>query len=500
MSTVSRAPRTCETLIKGIVLTVDRDRRVFDKGYVAITAGRITDVGPIDSCDWVATRETVDGDFLVMPGLINTHSHLLQGTIRGMGAGTSYEERLYGIYYPMMAACNEEEAYISALCSLLEMFTGGVTTTQDAHFCNVNKSAIDGVLRAVSDLGMRCRMTRNVLTDPATSPAGFQETPDVAIGEVERVKRQWESETIRVTTAPLGLTYVLFDHVKPLFDWTEANRTQFDLHTTTFMDNKLLAERGWKGGSAHQWLDAHDMLNERSLLLTGGEVPEEDFDVIARANARVSLHADHARIKSELRPLLERGVRVGIGLDGAVGGHQNFWYLIRHAVPNQRHADRLADMSPASDPMDTRYVAKSLFGDPETAIELGTIGGASALDWEEQIGSLEVGKFADLVVFDLSHAVQFAPRAALVNILVAASANNARYVKHVYVGGRKVIDDGTVVGVDVEKIIATANKQQTRQLEETGAIKWLKKQRGRWNWIDSSEAEPAAGGARMVTN
>ncbi len=69
-----------------------------------------------------------------------------------------------------------------------------------------------------------------------------------------------------------------------------------------------------------------------------------------------------------------------------------------------------------------------------------------------------------------------------------------------YVSGRKVIDDGTVVGVDVEKIIATANKQQMRQLEETGAIKWLKKQRGRWNWIESSGAGPAARGARTVTN
>ena len=124
-----------------------------------------------------------------MPGLVNTHAHLVQGNIRGMAEGTTFEERLFGFYYPMMAACNEEEATVSAMAPILEMLRSGITTTQDAQFAHVDKRSIDGVLAAINQVGIACRMTRQVINDDDTSPKDYHEDLDTAISEVERVKK-----------------------------------------------------------------------------------------------------------------------------------------------------------------------------------------------------------------------------------------------------------------------------------------------------------------------
>jgi 5-methylthioadenosine/S-adenosylhomocysteine deaminase len=473
--------RTCDALIKGIVLTIDKQRRVFTNGYVAIKDGRIADVGSAADCDWKASGEALEGDLLVMPGLVNTHAHLVQGNIRGMAEGTTFEERLFGFYYPMMAACDEEEAYTSAMAPILEMLRSGITTTQDAHFAHVDKRSIDGVLRAAGDAGIRVRMTRQVINDDDTSPANYHEDLDTAIREVERVKKEWESDRVRITTGPLGIAYIRFDDIKPLFDWTKQNNSQFDLHIPTYMDGKFLKQRGWDKGS-YEWLYRREMLDSRTLLVGGGGTREGEMDMIAEAGASVSVHADtiFPSHKSEVRDFLEKGITVALGIDGPVIAYQqNLWYLIRHVCAIQRLSDRVANPALGFD-------QANQFGGPELALELGTIAGAKALNWDDEIGSLEIGKQADLLVMDLSEAVHLTPRAALINNLVYCSGANQEIIKHVYVGGRKVVDEGRVVNVDVRKAVAAANKLQLEQLDETGSAKWINKKSG-WTWIEDKE-------------
>lgn len=472
----SNGTRTCATLLKGIVITVDADRRVFQNGYVAIKDGRVAEIGEAADCNWKAT-ETLEGDFLVMPGLVNTHAHLVQGNIRGMAEGTTFEERLFGFYYPMMAACDEEEAYTSSMVPILEMLRSGITTTQDAHFAHVDKRSIDGVLRAINDVGIRCRMTRQVINDDDTSPAEFHEDLDTALSEADRVKKEWDSDTIRVTTGPLGIAYIKFDDIKPLFEWTKERNSQFDLHIPTYMDRKFLAQRGWDKGS-YEWLYAHDMLDSNTLLVGGGGTVAGEMDMIAEREAKVSIHADAIFMgaHSELRDFRDKGVTVALGIDGPViAYHQNLWYLMRHVCGIQRLTDRLADPEKSWNQADQ-------YGGPELAIELGTIEGARALGWADDIGSIEVGKQADVIVMDLSEAVHLSPRAALVNNLIYCGGANQELIKHVYVGGRKVVEDGRVLGVDVPKAVAAANQLQRRQLAETGSDKWINK-KSNWTWI-----------------
>lgn len=478
MGDQDQAPRTCDTLLEGIVLTVDPERRVFTNGFVAIKDGRIVGVGSAPASNWTATGETLRGEYVIMPGLVNTHAHLVQGNIRGMAEGTTFEERLFGFYFPMMAACDsEEEAYTSAMAPILEMLRSGITTTQDAHFAHVNKRSVDGVLHAIKDAGIRVRMTRQVVNDGETSPEAFHEDVDTALSEAERVKSTWESDRIRVTTGPLGIAYVQFDDIQPLFDWTKAHASQFDLHIPTYMDGKFLKVRGWDRGS-YEWLYTHGMMDENTLLVGGGHTREGEQDMIAKSGAAVSVHADVIMMggQSEVRDFMAKGVPVALGIDGPVIAYQqNLWYLIRHVSAIQRLADRLANPAGGFEPANQ-------FGGPETALEMATIIGAKALRWDAEIGSLEVGKQADVLVMDLSEAIHLTPHAALINNLVYCAGANQEVIKHVYVSGRKVVADGRVVNVDLRQAVANSNKQQLRHLEKTGAAKWINKST-HWTWV-----------------
>ena len=86
---------------------MDPERQVYLDGYVAATDGRIVAAGRNADCQLTAQEELGGDGYLVLPGLVNAHSHLVQGCIRGMAEGTTYEERLFGFYYPMTGACDE---------------------------------------------------------------------------------------------------------------------------------------------------------------------------------------------------------------------------------------------------------------------------------------------------------------------------------------------------------------------------------------------------------
>src|SRR5882672_8117990 len=220
------ATLTCDTLIKGgTVITMDDEKRVFLGGYVAIKDGKIVEVGRESDCRYRATKEALSGSrYLVLPGLVNTHAHLVQGCIRSMADGTTFEERLFGFYYPMTSACDEERSYISSLPPILELAKNGVTTSVDDHFTNRHKRSADGVIRAAMDAGIRLRMARLIINDPTTVPEDCRESVDEGLKEVDRMVNEYRDlETVTIATGPIGITYVKEGELKPIWDYTAAN-------------------------------------------------------------------------------------------------------------------------------------------------------------------------------------------------------------------------------------------------------------------------------------
>ena len=471
----------CDTLLRGVVVTMDPERHVYEDGFVAIAGTNIVGVGRASECSFSAPQ-TIAGDRLIIPGLVNAHAHLVQGCIRGMaeGATKNASERFMGFQFPMSAACDEERSYVSSLPVLLEMLRSGVTTTEDAHFTNQHERSVDGVLRAVRDVGMRCRMARLIVNDPETNLPVMLEDVDEGLAEVDRVRASWQSDTIEITTGTIGIAYLRMADLPKIFEWTTRHGSQFDIHAPSGGDIAHLAERGWSGGS-FEYLDSVGMLGP-SLLAGNAQLHMRpgEHDLVAKRGAKICLVPDSLTIlgaaKFEAKAFVDRGVDMGLGLDGAViAYHQNMWAAMRSIVTVQRVHDR-AD---TGGDFTTRV---PLWGSAELALELATIGGARALGMDERIGSLEVGKEADAVVIDMRDALHLSPRASLIQDLVYAGGATAAYVKDVFVAGRHVLADGRPPHVDVERAIRESNALQDVLFTELGLERFRRGDTA-WTWV-----------------
>jgi len=478
--------RTCDTLLRGTVVCMDPERRVFLDGYVAIDDGHIVAVGRAADCELSATEEIGGDGHLVLPGLVNVHAHLVQGCIRGMAEGTTYEERLFGFYYPMTGACDEERSYAAAIPPLLDMVRRGVTTTADDHFTHLHKRSIDGVLAAVRDSGMRCRMARLTINDPNAVPDGFREDLDTGLSETERVKAQWENELISVTASTIGITYCEPDQLKQLWQWTDDNHRQFDIHAPAVLDQKYLAERrGWEGGS-FEWLDSVGILGPNLIAAHAQNLRPGEAELIRDRGAAIALVPDMEQVLGlvdfDARQYLDTGVTCGLGLDGPVVAYgHDLWTAMRGFLTAQRLGDQHRRLR--ADKQARWTGDEMLYGSGELALELATIGGAKALMMEDRIGSLEVGKDAEVMLIDRRSETHLSPPAALIANLVLGNGPSPDSVSRVMVKGQTIVADGEHVRVDRREAVKRSDALQQTLLDECDTHRFVR-MRSRFNWIN----------------
>jgi len=477
----------CDTLLRGTVITMDAHRHAYEDGFVAIAGGKVIAAGPAADCDYTAGEEIGGDGHIVLPGLVNVHAHLVQGCIRGMAEGTTFEERLFGFYYPMTGACDEERSYISALPPILDLVRRGVTTTADDHFTHVHKTSIDGVLRAVRDAGMRCRMARLILSDKDNAPDGFREDLDTGLGETERVKAKWENELTTVTASTIGITYCAPDEFKAIWQWTVDNCRQFDVHAPSVLDTKYLAERrGWEGGT-FEWMDHEGILGPNVIAAHAQTLRPGEAGLIGDRGAKIALVPDMEQVlglvEFDARAFLDARVTCGIGLDGPVVAYgHDLWPALRAFLTAQRLGDQHRKQMGDARAQWTGF--EMLFGSAELALELATIGGARALGMDDRIGSLEPGKEADAVVIDRRGETHLSPPAALIPNLIYGNGPSPDAVARVLIGGKTVVKDGEHVGLDRIDAVRQSDALQAELLDETGAHKFVR-MRSPFTWVTS---------------
>jgi len=482
---MTASPNVCDTLLKGIVVTMDPERKVYTDGYVAVAGSKVVAVGRASNCEFRAKRTLGGPEWIILPGLINCHTHLIKGCIRGMAEGTGFEERLFGCYFPMTGACDEARSYTAAMTPILELLTSGVTTTQDCQYTHRDTRSIDGVLAAVRDAGIRCRMARLIVNDVDAVPADFRESVGAGLTQVERLRHDWTSERITVTTGSLGITYVSENDLREIWDWTVEKGEQMDMHLPTHMDTVYFpSRRGWDGGS-FEWLAKKGMLGPNLIAAHALHLRAGEHELVAENQVKVAaipgMNLLQGAVRFDIRSFVERAVDVGLGLDGPVVSYdQNLWISMREAIIGQRLSDRAREMIAR----ETLEGNGAPFGSAELALEMATIGGARALGLSDRVGSLEPGKEADAVLIDASEAVHLSPKgAALIPNLVYGGGANPRFVKHVLVGGDLVVEDGQSTRVDARAAVHDADSLQKVLVNETGTQRYVRAGTT-WTWTD----------------
>ncbi len=411
----------------GTLLTMDASRTVHDDGLAAIRGDRLIWVGPAADVPLPPDARVIDaGGGLILPGLVNAHTHISMSFFRTLADDKA--DRLKKYLFPLEKKfVTAELVHQAALHSLAEMIEGGSTTFADMYYFE------EEVARATDIAGIRGILGETVVDFPA--PDAPRPYGGFAVAEALAARFRGHPR-ITPALAPHA-PYTLDDeHLRLAVRLAEDWDVPLLSH---------LAEMPWEvaqlreshGLSPTAYYDSLGLLNRRFTAAHVIFADADDISVLLDRDAGVC-HNVVANLKGgkPVAPALEmfdRGLRIGLGTDGPMSGNTQDVIGLLGYVAKIHKLDRL-----------DRTVMT-----PEKVVEMATIGGARALHREDEIGSLEAGKKADLITLSLDAPALFPmydPYAALVY------GASPRDVRTVIVDGQVVMADRRITTFDKEAV------------------------------------------------
>ena len=450
---------------------MDSARRVWEDGYVAIADGAIIGVGPAHECAVPALRTVSTRGRVVMPGLINCHTHLSHGLYRGLLDELPLDAWAAGGAWNLVRDSSMTSGYAGARVSLAENLRGGVTTIVAGEMSTPNVHAIDGVLRAVHESGCRAVVARMCAdsaedSDPSqTMPIAVREDPARAAEEVMRLRAEFNGPLVEVVPEPLGVLRCTPKMITELSALARDQGCRMTMHVASSRDEVDESHRRFGRGCIEQLAEL-DVLGPNLLIAHCVWPNDRELSLLASAGVGVS-HNPVSNLMyglgvAPLAEMLDADVRVGLGTDGAsTNNSQNLWETMKFAIFLQKSR------------LDARW------GSAEQALELATVGGASAVGLEQSIGSIEVGKRADLAVLATDRP-QTLPRATWVSNAVYSA--DPSIVELVLVDGRVVVSNGKVTAWDGAETAAMVDAA-AEMMNRTTGLAGQYRARSRWQWL-----------------
>jgi 5-methylthioadenosine/S-adenosylhomocysteine deaminase len=423
---------TFDTLIHdAVVLTANPAFDILRGGWVGVSDGKIQALGSGPAPGRAAARERIDArGGILMPGLVNTHTHLPMTLFRGLADDLPLKAWLEEHIFPAEAAVIAPAAvHEGTLLACAEMALSGTTTCCDGYFFE------DSVAEAVEASGLRAVLGQGVIDHPAPGVAD----PGRNLAVARRFCRRWQGRSERIH--PSVFCHAAYTcSAETLFGAKricEEFGLLFQVHAAeTRWENEHL--RATRGASPVRLLDRAGVLDPAALLAHCVWVDADDIALIAGRGAKVSHNPEsNMKLGSGVAPVARMqaaGITVGIGTDGC-------------ASNNDLDLFQTMDL--------TAKLQKAASLDPtvlsaETVIRMATIDGARALGLEGEIGSIEAGKQADLILID-TRKPHLTPIHHPASAVVYAAKGSD--VQTVMVAGRMVVKERRVLTIDVEEVM-----------------------------------------------
>jgi 5-methylthioadenosine/S-adenosylhomocysteine deaminase len=436
------------------VVTMNPAGDVLAGGAVAVEAGRIRGVyraGELPRDETVTRRLDARG-CAVLPGLVNAHTHLFQTLLRGVYERLSLWEWLRRIYLTGRVL-EPEDCLQGALVGLGEAVQGGVTTVVDHHFLNRTPELAEATIEAFRQVGVRCVLARCVMDVGGLAPPEVVETPEAGLRACEdllarhRADREqgWLQVWTGPNTPPINASPAL---IQEAHAFASAHGIGVSAHIAEAPSIVEAARSQHGADGVVELLDRLGALGPRLLAAHSVHVSPREITLLAQSGAAVAHNpVSNGIVADGIAPivdLLAAGVTVALGTDGAAANDtQDLFETMKVAALFQR----VRSGNPADLPA-------------ETVLRLATINGARALGLEAEIGSLEPGKRADLIVVDVSSALHnCAVHDVLSHLVFTVRSSDVRTV---LVDGRILMEDRTLQTIDAEAVRASAQAQSER--------------------------------------
>jgi 5-methylthioadenosine/S-adenosylhomocysteine deaminase len=449
-----------------LVTTMDGERRVFDPGFVAIKDGRITGVGVAGGPGApVSATRTVDATGMyVFPGLVNTHTHLFQTLLKGLGDDRVLVDWFRCMTGPSAAALTEEDCYIASLCGAIEALRSGTTCIKDFMYAHPRPGLTDAVARGLRESGIRAVLARGFCDtgEDAGVPQALVEPLDKVLADCERVAGRYHGSAegrISIRFAPCMIWSATPESLREIRSLAGRMGIGLTMHVAE-TPYELENSRKRFGVKDLEYLAATGFLGPDVLAVHCVYLEPRDIRILKVHDVRVSHNpVSNMYLSSGVAPVPEMilaGISVGLASDGPASNNNH----------NMIEVLKFAALLHKVDRLDPTVITA------EKVLEMATIDGARALGLDEHIGSIETGKRADVVVMDLDNSLHAAPVHHPVSSLVFSATGEE--VRTVIVDGRILIEGGEFTGVDPCRVLADARRVASGLVERAGTA-WLRK-------------------------
>ena len=427
-----------QLIYNALLLTMEPDSQPLFQGYVAIQGAKIAAVGQAAGLKNLPTATELwnAGGSLVMPGLVNCHCHAAMTLFRGLADDLPLDQWLHQHIFPAEARWVDLDfVHSGTLLAAAEMIRGGVTTVADAYFWET------GARQALAEAGLRAVVAQGVIDFPAPGVPEATDNLRVAQDFIDSGKKS-SSHLITSTLfchSPYTCSAATLQGAKAI---TRVRNLPFFIHLAeTRQEVEQLRQQ--TGLSPVAYVDSLGLLDEKTVAVHAVWLDEADRQLLA--DRRVKLcHCPESNLKlasgiSPVADLLQRGLVVGLGTDGAASNN-NLNLLGEMSLAARLH--KVAGLDPTVLP--ARQV-----------VDMATLGGARVLGLEEVTGSLTPGKDADLIVVELKQPHLTPMYDPYSHLVYAAGAGD---VRQVMVQGRWLMQNRELLTLDWGSIKAQARR------------------------------------------
>jgi len=431
-----------QTLLKNAyVVTMDEGEQVYSKGSVLIQDDRIAAVGDVDPQTVRTDAHVFDcTGKIILPGLINTHVHTSQQLGRGLGDDVNLLTWLHERTFPYESSLTPEDSYVSTLLTCIEQIRAGVTS-----FAEPGGQFVKSMARAVSQAGLRAKLAKSSMDCGQGLPKIWQRTTDEELDQqVEDLEALHKSADGRVQVW-FGLR-TIFNNSDDLIVRTKelADRYKVGVHMhVAEIKEEVEYCKSLHGVGTVRHLEDLGVLDSNFLAVHTVWLDDEEVALFAKRNVKVS-HNPAAAMRvlgfAKVPKMLDAGICVTIGTDGA---------------PSNNRMDLIDEM------WLTSLIHKGWRLDPtvmkaQDILRMVTTNGARALLDEEDIGSLAVGKKADLIVINPASAGMFPLHDPIANLVTSMHSSN---IESTMCDGRWLMKDRVVLTIDESAILAEAQQR-----------------------------------------
>jgi len=433
------------------IITMNPRRDIITSGAIAIKDNRIAAVGKTD-----ALLRQYSGDQvidvkgkLIIPGLIDTHVHLAQALIRGCADDMALIQWLCERVWVLQGNFTHDDGYVSARLCIAEMLKSGTTTFLESMLAH--RYGFDGIAQAVDESGIRACLAGIVMdigtyaTQSSSMHPGMVESRETSLFGVLDMHSKWHgaaNDRVHVWFGPRTPGGVSSELYREMSDYAHQRDMGITMHLAEVEADKIFLNEKY-GLSPVYYAESVGLLGPKTVLVHMVWLARADIDKLAETRTSVSHNpSSNSKLASgvcKVPQMLASGVNVALGCDGG---------------PSNNDYDLVREMKLAA------IIHKAVTNNPlivpaEAVLEMATINGARALGLEQEIGSLEAGKKADLVVIDLNR-LHTTPSPNPISSLVYAATGAE--VDTVVVDGRIVVEHGQLLTMDENEVMEQAHQ------------------------------------------